>query len=141
MLTGSNSKTLSKRTDAEKAQAMHRKENAFTYLEPAHIERLLALLAKFLSIRCSQYSQSTKFDTCTILLDLSIANKLCELCLYSKHSPSLEALAEQKADKTKPEYALSTLVLTKGSNTTIENIKSLLTFLVFSKLEDDEGIK
>jgi len=116
---------------------MHRKETAVTYFETDHISVIIAILNKFIQARCKPTSPST--DTCTVLLDLSIANKLCELCLYSRHHNYI-------SEELKPagtEWALDAfdLTLTNDQAVTVMHLKQMLEFIVYNCLEDDEGIK
>lgn len=114
---------------------MHRKETAATYFETEHITQLLSMLTTFVQSRCHQVPAST--ESCTALLNLSIANKLCELCLYSRHHNYI-------SDDLKPDgvmWALNAYDLTLEDQASVSTIKLLLDFMIKNKTEEDEGVK
>ena len=75
-----------------------------------------------------------------MLMDFSIANKLCEVALYSQS----KAPSEEVDKEVKNEFALDIFDLKGGSPTTrsdsLKSVQSMLEFLIFNRDEsyDDE---
>jgi hypothetical protein len=96
------------------------------------------VINKFIEQRCKGVLSAHQ-PLCTTLLDLSIANKLCELCLYSRvHNYIPDDLLQDGV-----QWALSSFDLTQeqSKESTVKSIKQILDFIIRNKTEEDEGTK